>query len=218
MVKKKQGRTSLRDSEETRSRLVAAVGTILERKGYQGLGVNAVAREAGVDKVLVYRYFGGLPGLVQAFAMQGDFWPSFEELTEGTPVLSEDVDVAEVSPRLAINYLRALRKRPLTCELLAWELVEGGESVTVLEKLREDAAKRYMSLLGRIRQDGLDAGRDPDASSALITAAINYLGIRSRRPGAFNGLDLGKEEDWERLEFVLHGMITAWIRSRRPGK
>ena len=65
----------IRDRESTRARLIAAVGTLLAREGFTGLGVNAVAREAGVDKVLIYRYFGGLPELIVAFGREGNFWP-----------------------------------------------------------------------------------------------------------------------------------------------
>ncbi|MFU8830406.1 MAG: hypothetical protein ACNA8P_13365 [Phycisphaerales bacterium] len=35
--------------------MIRAVGTLLARDGFQGMGVNAVAREAGVDKVLIAR-------------------------------------------------------------------------------------------------------------------------------------------------------------------
>ena len=61
-----------RDREATRARLIAAVGNLLAREGFKGLGVNAVAREAGVDKVLIYRYFGGLPELIVAFGRESN--------------------------------------------------------------------------------------------------------------------------------------------------
>ncbi|RPI71559.1 MAG: TetR/AcrR family transcriptional regulator, partial [Desulfobacteraceae bacterium] len=59
-----------RDSEQTRRALINAVGSLLARDGFQAVGVNAVAKEAGVDKVLIYRYFGGLPGLIAAFGKE----------------------------------------------------------------------------------------------------------------------------------------------------
>ena len=55
-----------RNRDETSARLLAAVGEVLARDGFAALGVNAVAKQAGVDKVLIYRYFGGLPELIQA--------------------------------------------------------------------------------------------------------------------------------------------------------
>jgi len=75
--------TKTRDREATRARLIGAVGTLLAREGFKGLGVNAVAREAGVDKVLIYRYFGGLSELIADFGREGNFWPSIKELAGG---------------------------------------------------------------------------------------------------------------------------------------
>jgi len=57
-----------RDSTKTKERLLEAVDDVLARDGFNGLGINALAREAGVDKVLIYRYFGGLSGLLKAYA------------------------------------------------------------------------------------------------------------------------------------------------------
>jgi AcrR family transcriptional regulator len=64
-----------RDRRETERKLIEAAGRLMAREGFARLGVNAVAAEAGVDKVLIYRYFDGLPGLIRAYARQGDFWP-----------------------------------------------------------------------------------------------------------------------------------------------
>ena len=59
------------------------MGRLLARKGSRSLGINAIAREAQVDKVLIYRYFGGLNQLYEAFAREGRTFPSLEEMTEG---------------------------------------------------------------------------------------------------------------------------------------
>ncbi len=47
------------------------------------MGVNALAREAGFDKVLIYRYFGDLDGVYRAFAAQSDFWWTLGEMQSG---------------------------------------------------------------------------------------------------------------------------------------
>ena len=56
-----------RDRAVTEERMLAAVGEVLARDGFHAVGINAIAREAGVDKVLIYRYFGGLGELLQAW-------------------------------------------------------------------------------------------------------------------------------------------------------
>ncbi len=61
-----------RDREQTKERLVEAVVDIIRERGFEEIGVNAVAERAGVSKVLIYRYFGDLDGLFQAVAERLD--------------------------------------------------------------------------------------------------------------------------------------------------
>ncbi len=49
-----------RDSEKTRQKILAGLEKLITRDGFTAVGVNAVAREAGIDKVLIYRYFGSM--------------------------------------------------------------------------------------------------------------------------------------------------------------
>jgi len=67
--------------DQTRERILDAAKRVLAETGYARFGVNAVAREAGCDKVLIYRYFGGVEGLAEAMGDSLTFW-----LPEGAPV------------------------------------------------------------------------------------------------------------------------------------
>ena len=71
------------------------------------VGVNAIAREAGVDKVLIYRYFGGLPELLRQWGASGRFWPSVDEL------LGDDAerDARAAGGRALRAVLRPLHRR-----------------------------------------------------------------------------------------------------------
>ena len=113
-----------RNKEETKDRIIDAVGRLLAEGGFRKLGVNAVARKAGVDKVLIYRYFGGMPELLRAFGMSGDFWPGVEELTGGDLAGLRKKPIPQAAAMVLRNFSRALRSRPLTREILAWETVE----------------------------------------------------------------------------------------------
>ena len=44
----------IRDRGQTQQILIGAVGRVLAKDGFVGLGINTIAREAGVDKVLIY--------------------------------------------------------------------------------------------------------------------------------------------------------------------
>lgn len=66
-----------RDRDATEQRMLKAVGEMIRRDGFEKLGVNAVAAHCGVSKILIYRYFGSLDGLLAAYIRQHDFWINF---------------------------------------------------------------------------------------------------------------------------------------------
>lgn len=200
-----------RDQAATRELLIKAVGTLLARQGFTALGVNAVAKEAGVDKVLIYRYFGGLPELLQHFGSSGEFWPSVDELTGGEVETLRQMPLAHSVATVMRNYIRAIRSRPLTREILAWESVERNELTRVLEEVRE---KVSMELFQAVRVD-------PETYPAvigvttLLAAAVNYLVIRSRTIQQFNSIDITSDEGWETLEKTI-ATICEGCFARQP--
>ena len=81
----------LRNAEK---RLLIAVSQIIENEGFSKIGVNKIAKQAKCDKVLIYRYFGGLEGLLAAWAKDNDFY------TLAYQAYSERVTKAESSEDL----------------------------------------------------------------------------------------------------------------------
>lgn len=74
-----------RNRQQTESRIQEAALRILRRDGFEGWGVNHIAREAGVDKVLLYRYFNGIEGLLARTIEAVAFWPDPEALPTRSP-------------------------------------------------------------------------------------------------------------------------------------
>jgi AcrR family transcriptional regulator len=194
-----------RNREATRARLIQAVGTLLAREGFKGLGVNAVAREAGVDKVLIYRYFGGMPELMASFGREGDFWPSIKELAGGDIEAFGRHSVTEQLSQLANNFLTAIRKRPITQEILAWEMVERNDLTVELETIRENTMMNFFDMFF----PSTGSGPDIAAMGAIIGAGISYLVSRGRQISIYNGVDLQSEEGWKRLEDAIDTMIQG---------
>lgn len=64
----------VKNRQATEQLLLEAVNRLVEQDGFEGLGINAVAAQAGVSKMLIYRYFGSLNGLIAAYIRQYDFW------------------------------------------------------------------------------------------------------------------------------------------------
>lgn len=73
----------------TEQRFIDAVLDLVAESGCAELGINLVAQRAGTDKVLIYRYFGDLDGLLRRVAESRAWLPTAEELynslTASTP-------------------------------------------------------------------------------------------------------------------------------------
>jgi AcrR family transcriptional regulator len=211
-----------RDRVATERRLIESVGAVLATEGFAGLGVNAVAAEAGADKVLIYRYFGGLEGLVQAYAASTDFWPSFDELVPDVAALRamppED-QVCDVMKR----FLAALRRRPQTIEIMAWEVAADTPFRAPLEQAREQMGLALLALQppendsGAGETEGSGDAVDLPALTALLTGGLNYLLVRSRHTPRFNGVPLQDPAGWDRLESSMERMIRGAFALARSG-
>lgn len=205
MAEKKQH--PLRDRQITSRRLISAVGSLLAKKGFKGLGVNAVAREAGVDKVLIYRYFDGLPGLIAAFAQQEDFWPSTLEMAGGDLARFSGLPLDEKLSLFAASFIQALKKRPLTRAIMAWEMIEPNELTKELERVREERIMAFFQMF--FAKD--HAGIDLQALVMLVGAALSYLIIRSDNIDVYGGLDLATDQGWDRITSVVNMVIQQMV-------
>ena len=201
-----------RDSDVTRKRILAAVGDLLAREGFQGIGINAVARKAGVDKVLIYRYFGGLPQLLRAFARQGELWPTIGQILGRKLTEIGEMEVRDLSVALMKGLLRELRKRVTTQEVLRWELVQRNELTDELAAVREAQGTEVLDLLPAAA--GSTGDRDLGAMGALLHAGVMYLVLRSRTAGGFMGVDLQSDEGWSRIEGAIESLAEAWFRGQ----
>ena len=184
-----------RDRAATEERILAAVGEVLARDGFGALGVNAIAREAGVDKVLIYRYFGGLPELLRSLGRQRPLLADRGRSCWATirrPLLA--LPLAERYALFFDRFIDALRRRPLTLEILAAEIVERNELTAILEAEREQWGAQAEALFG-----GADFERAPQLRgiTLLLVAGVQYLLVRSRKIRIFGGIDLRSDAGWD---------------------
>jgi AcrR family transcriptional regulator len=195
-----------KNREKTEAKLVQAIAEVLAEKGFTKLGINAVARQAGVDKVLIYRYFDDLNGLMEAYAKSSDFWPSSVEL------LGEGDELAQLSAmpfadgfaEVFRRYSKAIRSRPLTLEILSWETVDRNALTIALEEVRESMGLELMAFLAEMNPPQADW----QAIANIFSGAIHYLAIRSRKVTVFSGMDIAGEEGWDRLIDSIHFLVS----------
>jgi AcrR family transcriptional regulator len=192
-----------RNKQMTRDKILEAVGRLLSKGDFRSIGINAVAREAGVDKVLIYRYFGGLPELLAAYASESEYWPGFDELTRRASDAGASGSTA-IAGAMLVGFLRALRERPVTQEILRWELHERNELTEALAEARE---REGMRILSEFESDDVDLA----AMVSLAAAGATYLVLRAKTADTYNGIDLHSEEGWARIEGALR-----WLAEHLP--
>jgi AcrR family transcriptional regulator len=207
------GRT--RDRAATEERILAAVGEVLARDGFHALGINAIARQAAVDKVLIYRYFGGLPELLRTWGGSGRFWPTMDELMGSDAQSLQARPLAQRYAAFFDRFIDALRRRPLTLEILAAEIVERNELTAILETEREQWGAQAEALFG-----GADFERAPQLRgiTLLLVAGVQYLLLRSRKIRIFGGIDLRSDAGWAALKAAVASMAQQALGSAASGE
>jgi AcrR family transcriptional regulator len=202
-----------RDKEETKIRIVKAVGRQLARAGFRDLGVNSIAKEAGVDKVLIYRYFGGLPELLTAYANEGDYWPTSAELI-GDPDMVKAESVADWLVYILTQIQMAIRKRPITLEILRWEIVDHNELTDQFAEIRTRVANECVTFINQ--QYPFPPELDVLALGTFILSGVIYITLRTDTNPSYLGMDFSTKEGWDRINKLVVSIIYQVTNCKMP--
>jgi AcrR family transcriptional regulator len=191
----------LRDRDGTERSLREAALRLLAREGYAALGPNAIAAEAGCDKKLIYRYFGGVEGLLDALGEDLSLW-----LGGPPPAVPEGADYAGRLAALLAGYTAGLRADPALQRLLAAELVEASAPLQRLDAARGAALGAWAAELlgGRAPPPGVDA----PAVNAVLLAALHYLTLIGGTLGRFAGVECASPEGRARIDAALQFLLA----------
>jgi AcrR family transcriptional regulator len=198
-MKEKKIKTT-RNKEATKRKILDATASIVLRDGFNAVGINAVAKESGVDKVMIYRYFSDITGLLKAFATEKDYWlVAFNDAPQDLNKASEE-DLKNISVGLFTGLLKNLMQNKEMQELLLWELIDKNEISAKTTALREEQGIAIMKQFENIFKS---KGVDLAAFSAVMVAGIYFLVLRSKTVGVFNSIPLDKPEGWKRIEKIV---------------
>jgi AcrR family transcriptional regulator len=200
-----------KSAPDTKGKIIRAVGKVLAKQGMQKIGINRIAQVAGVDKVLIYRYFGGLAGLLKAYSDSGEFWPTREELLAGITLDASQGITHSFFEQQLRNFSAAIQKRALTQEILRWELIEQNAMTRALAEARErqtlELITGYQDMLG---------GADIAAITAVLSAGLIYLTLRAKSVDTLNGINLKDKEGWKRIEDAACRLIRGIPLKAQP--
>ena len=169
-------------------------------------GINAVAERAGLNKVLIYRYFNGLDGLMEIFARKMNLWGNLR--LEFQKELKENKwsDLEEAGRAVFNRYRKTLQMNPMYISIFKMEMYGHNPLTRKLEEDRETEGLRVLELVHNAFAKDV-GGIDLAAISSLIISGITYLVLKSQDTPVFNGINLELEAGWQRIEQTWSNLI-----------
>ncbi|MEZ4398492.1 MAG: TetR family transcriptional regulator [Kofleriaceae bacterium] len=152
--------------EQRRQDLLAAARQLIAAGGLPAVGLSAIAREAGLAKSNVYRYFGSREEiLLELLAEDADAWATAFEAAAAALTASDDV------ARVAAIVAATVAAQPMTCELIAVVagVLEHNTSATAA------AAFKARMLALSIRIHDVLVATLPSLPPARATDVVRYL-------------------------------------------
>ena len=123
MKKKKQ----VRNPEKTRERILKAATMLFTRSGYEGTSLREIVTETGINKRMIYHYFGDKRGLYQAIFVRE--WSELKTwLDKAMQVNLESTgNIRDLLVKFVDVFFDFLAEHQHFTRLMMWDGLEGGE-------------------------------------------------------------------------------------------
>jgi AcrR family transcriptional regulator len=156
-------------ADKRREQLLDVTKAIVDERGFHAVSIEAVARDAGITRPVVYGHFQDLPGLLEALVER----EGARALAQLAAVLPSDLragDARDLLDSALAGYLSAVQADPAT-----WRLVlmppEGAPAV--LREHIERGRAAVLTQLASAAGPGLVPGRespDPELTARMLSA------------------------------------------------
>lgn len=198
-------------AERTRSEILLASEMEFSDKGFSGARVDEIAARAGVNKNLIYKYFGNKESLYKTvFVIVYDRFSKIEQEI----FTFSDCDYRTRIKKFVEMEFKYCMENPTYVRLIMWEnlnhakffnkdelTVSKGEILNWVKKIVEDAEKE-----GRLM-------KSIDAKQLLLTlyaCCFNYFTNMNTLSGII-GCDLMKEEEIEKRITAVTDLLIAYL-------
>jgi AcrR family transcriptional regulator len=188
--------------EERREQLLDAALDVIGRDGYAGVSIDAIAREAGVTRPVVYSAFENLADLLYTLLDRQE-QRALGQLMDAMPADAGDQRPQDVLVATTRRLIETVTGDPQTWRpiLLAHE----GTPAAVRERIESDRAlvrKRIEGLVAALTAEG--PALDAEITAHAILAVAEHFGrLLVERPDLF---------DAERLVAALESLLAALPR------
>lgn len=199
----------MKSREQTESKILEAVASIVESDGFENLGINTIALKANVSKMLIYRYFGGLEELVARFIMQKDYWANTDTL------ILNPHSVGDSIKSMFRNQIEQLRNDVTLRRLCRWELSCHNASIDRLRDKREENGCNLIKVVSRLTGC---SNSEVASLASILSASISYLTLIEDQCPTYNGIALQTDKGWEQIAQGVDMIVDLWIKSIQEGE
>ena len=204
--KKKRNTPATYDSEKTRAKLIAAVGKVLIKEGFQNVRINKVADVAGVAKKSIYVYFGGLDGLINAYISKVDFWQTEKQKLEPNSYKELPDITKDFMFNLLQDNFQYLFKSPEMQKIVLWGISEKNKAIRALTDKRENLGEKIFQKTDRAFKE---TQVDYRATISILLSAIYYIVLHAKGNGStMCGIDMGSKEGKERMLMAMERLLS----------
>ena len=195
----------VRDRQATTARILKAAAELLAEQGFQNFGINAVARRAGCDKQLIYRYYGGMDGLLEAIGDDLAGWVEAKMPRDGGGGFL--LTYGDLVERLLLLFMDALRNDPLMKKIIAWEMSENSPQVRKLSDARSKSLAQWIDRVGGSMAP--PKGTDTASLNAVLIGAVQHVVLTGEASGRFAGRPLANEKDWAKAADAIRRLVRG---------
>lgn len=199
----------MKSREQTESKILEAVASIVESDGFEKLGINTIALKANVSKMLIYRYFGGLEELVARFIMQKDYWANTDTL------ILNPHSVGDSIKSMFRNQIEQLRNDVTLRRLCRWELSCHNASIDRLRDKREENGCNLIKVVSRLTGC---SNSEVASLASILSASISYLTLIEDQCPTYNSIALQTDKGWEQIAQGVDMIVDLWIKSIQEGE
>lgn len=205
----------IREKARTMDKLIAAVGKVIKKHGYPGLTIANIASESGLDRKLVYTYFGTLDNLIEVYITRQDYWKSKANQQIESLLQAETLSKLAMVNLLQGQFDQVLNDKTLQ-RIIHWELGVKSKPLRKLADAREEIGEH---LLKKFEATYPNKDVDIRALLAIQTAGLYYLALHAKSNGStFCGIDLNTEEGKNRIRKSVETTLEHLIKSAKDGK
>lgn len=208
-MERKTASGAIRNTERSKKKFLDAVGTILKTTGYADLKINKIAAVAGLDKKMIYKYFGSTDQLIDEYIQSQDFWSNVKN--ELQPSELKNGGKAFVEEALHAQFDFVFKNKELQ-KVLLWRLSEERQT---LKKLTDDQEQNGEQLFQKVASPHFKENeRQFRAIMAIMVSGLYYLNLFSAvNSSVFCGLDLKNEDDRQEINRAISFLIEETYKS-----